>query len=147
MLITLKERVRQWSIKLAIEKQLKPIAVPVASVGGEEAAKEIDSHKSHSAYAATLLTFGSYHLQVHAPDADIDVLCVAPRHVTRSDWFDTKHPWCLLSLLTDDEDVSEMLTVPEAYTPVIKFKVNTTLSLLIITHTSRVITVRWMESL
>lgn len=64
--------------------------------------------------------------KVHAPDADIDILCIAPKHVTRADWFDMKWSWCLLSLLTNDPDVTEMLSVPEAYTPVIKFKVHIT---------------------
>lgn len=34
-------------------------------------------------------------IQVHAPDADMDLLCLAPRHATRLDFFDASSPWGL----------------------------------------------------
>ncbi len=60
--------------------------------------------------------------EVHAPDADMDLLLVAPKHVSRADLF-SDAPGSLLSLLRGDAAVAELLALPDAFTPVIKFKV------------------------
>jgi poly(A) polymerase len=47
--------------------------------------------------------------------ADIDTLCVAPRHVDRSDFFSS-----FQELLRNQPEVKELRAVEEAFVPVIK---------------------------
>ena len=70
-----------------------------------------------------LRTFGSVKLDVHTPDADIDLVLVAPRHCTRTAFFDR-----LAKRLENREDVGEgrVMPVRDAYTPVLKFRMTTT---------------------
>lgn len=49
--------------------------------------------------------------------ADIDTLCVAPKHVTREDFFEE-----MLDALKARSEIIELTAVPDAYVPVIKFK-------------------------
>ncbi|KAK2499453.1 hypothetical protein MC885_016894 [Smutsia gigantea] len=62
-----------------------------------------------------IFTFGSYRLGVHTKGADIDVLCVAPRHVDRSDFFTSFYDKLKLH-----EEVKDLRAVEEAIVPVIK---------------------------
>nr|XP_026692394.1 poly(A) polymerase beta isoform X2 [Ciona intestinalis] len=64
-----------------------------------------------------LYTFGSYRLGVCAKGADIDTLCVVPRHVNRSDFFSV---FC--TLLKERSEVSELRAIEDAFVPVIKLK-------------------------
>ena len=63
-----------------------------------------------------LKIFGSTRLGVHTPDADIDVLCIAPCWITRADFFTS-----FVNELRGRPDVFMVSAVPEAYTPVVKF--------------------------
>jgi poly(A) polymerase len=50
-----------------------------------------------------IFTFGSYRLGVHSAGADIDTLCVGPRHVTREDFFET-----LVPMMAKHPDVTQL---------------------------------------
>lgn len=66
-------------------------------------------------FGGKVFTFGSYRLGVHTKGADIDTLCVAPRHVERSDFFKS-----FVELMKSRMEVKELRAVEEAFVPVIK---------------------------
>ena len=59
--------VKQWICEVSIARNMPPNVAE--QVGGK------------------IYTFGSYRLGVHHKGADIDALCVVPRHINRSDYF------------------------------------------------------------
>ncbi|XP_020709602.2 poly(A) polymerase type 3 [Athalia rosae] len=62
-----------------------------------------------------IYTFGSYRLGVHHKGADIDALCVVPRHIHRSDYFTS-----FFESLKQQSEVTDLRAVEEAFVPVIK---------------------------
>ncbi|KAH9287704.1 hypothetical protein KI387_031821, partial [Taxus chinensis] len=79
--------------------------------------KGYDEHMVEEANAK-IFTFGSYRLSVHDPGADLDTLCVGPCYVSREeDFFVILH-----EMLAEMTEVTELQPVPDAYVPVMKFK-------------------------
>jgi predicted nucleotidyltransferase len=61
------------------------------------------SEQAAKAAGGKIFTFGSYRLGVHGPGSDIDTLCVVPKHVTYTDFFNTFEP-----MLKEMEGVTEV---------------------------------------
>ncbi|KAH9634943.1 hypothetical protein HF086_004343 [Spodoptera exigua] len=76
--------------------------------------KGLPAYVAHSA-GGHICPFGSYRLRVHPRFAKIDLLCVAPRHIQRSDFFTS-----LYELLKGHPQVTELRALQNAYVPVIK---------------------------
>ncbi|XP_050982377.1 poly(A) polymerase gamma isoform X2 [Labeo rohita] len=89
--------VKEWIAEISESKNLPPSAI--ANVGGK------------------IFTFGSYRLGVHTKGADIDALCVAPRHVERTDFFSS-----FFEKLKRHDEIKDLRAVEDAFVPVIKFK-------------------------
>ncbi|XP_053976730.1 poly(A) polymerase type 3 isoform X1 [Hylaeus volcanicus] len=87
--------VKQWIRDTSIARNMPPNVAEL--VGGK------------------IYTFGSYRLGVHHKGADIDALCVVPRHIYRSDYFSS-----FFELLKMQEEVTDLRAVEEAFVPVIK---------------------------
>eukprot|EP01104_Vermistella_antarctica_P017454 TRINITY_DN617_c4_g1_i2.p1 TRINITY_DN617_c4_g1~~TRINITY_DN617_c4_g1_i2.p1 ORF type:complete len:493 (+),score=96.36 TRINITY_DN617_c4_g1_i2:191-1669(+) len=65
-----------------------------------------------------VLTFGSFALGVHDPTSDIDVVVVVPQFIDYEDFF-----YVLPKKLREDNAVSEVTIIADAFVPVIKFKI------------------------
>ncbi|XP_055935796.1 poly(A) polymerase type 3-like [Argiope bruennichi] len=95
VLSKINQLVKQWIKEISIKKNMPPSVAE--TVGGK------------------IYTFGSYRLGVHTKGADIDTLCVAPRHIERTDFFSS-----FVELLRKQPEVQDLRAVEEAYVPVIK---------------------------
>ncbi|XP_050037407.1 poly(A) polymerase beta isoform X2 [Dermacentor andersoni] len=95
VLSKINQLVKKWIYEVSVKKNMPPSVAE--NVGGK------------------IYTFGSYRLGVHTKGADIDTLCVAPRHIERSDFFTS-----FVELLRQQEEVKDLRAVEEAFVPVIK---------------------------
>jgi len=98
-LLELQRLVLQWVYEVGIQQGLD-----------EETARTAGSK---------IFTFGSYRLGIVGPGSDIDALCVCPRHITRDSFFQV-----LVPKLQEHPDVTELSPIPDAYVPIIKFKLS-----------------------
>jgi poly(A) polymerase len=89
--------VKEWIKEVSVKKNMPPNVAE--QVGGK------------------IYTFGSYRLGVHQKGADIDALCVAPRHIDRADYFAS-----FFELLKAQPEVSDLRAVEDAFVPVIKMQ-------------------------
>jgi len=62
-------------------------------------------------------TFGSFRLGVNSQGGDIDTLCIAPRHVDRSDFFTS-----FADILKKQTEVKKLMVIEDAFVPVIKME-------------------------
>ena len=69
-----------------------------------------------NAAGGQLFTSGSYRLNISEKGMDIDTICVAPKHVTREDFFDS-----LKAILEDHDSVENLTSVESAQVPLITF--------------------------
>lgn len=67
-----------------------------------------------------VFTYGSYRLGVYGPGSDIDTLMIAPKHVTRDDFF--RHMPDLLKKSATPEELTELTPVPGISVPIIKLE-------------------------
>jgi poly(A) polymerase len=71
-----------------------------------------------------LYTFGSYRLGVHGPAADIDTLCIGPRHLSRSeDFFGsewTEYEGSFYLAMKNHPGTDRIVAVPDAVVPELK---------------------------
>lgn len=67
-----------------------------------------------------IFTYGSFLLGVYGPGSDIDTLVVAPKYVTREDYFE--HFPNLLVEMAPEGSITDMAVVTDAFVPIIKFE-------------------------
>ncbi|EMC92029.1 hypothetical protein BAUCODRAFT_78629 [Baudoinia panamericana UAMH 10762] len=66
-------------------------------------------------------TYGSFRLGVYGPNSDVDTLMVAPKHVTREEFFEYMPD--LLRKSAAPGEITELVPVPGIGTPIIKLKI------------------------
>ena len=88
---------RQWVRQLCVSKGVYRDLEAAAEAGG------------------AMFVSGSFKLGVNSPDSDIDVIAIAPMHVTREDFFDS-----LVTLLRAQPGIDRLLPIPETKVPIIE---------------------------
>ncbi|KAF8759811.1 polymerase [Rhizoctonia solani] len=115
----MKELRKQGNFESEEESKLRQEVLGIVHELVQEFVRKVSLKAGMSEQAAKMaggkiFTFGSYRLGVHGPGSDIDTLCVVPRHVTYTDFFETFEP-----MLKEMKGATEVAGVPEAYVPII----------------------------
>jgi len=108
---TEEEKIKRQEVLAKLNDLIKDFIYKVAISQGKQ-------EEEARSCGGKIFTFGSYRLGVHGPGGDIDVLCVAPRHVDRKEHFFE----ILFKSLQNNKEVSELGRVPDAKVPIIKMK-------------------------
>lgn len=69
---------------------------------------------------AKIFTYGSFRLGVYMPGSDIDTLVVAPKYVSREDYFNYFPE--MLQAMTPPGSITDLTPVEDAFVPIIKFE-------------------------
>ncbi|CAE6461488.1 unnamed protein product [Rhizoctonia solani] len=110
----MKELRKQGNFESEEESKLRQEVLGIVHELVQEFVRKVSLKAGMSEQAAKMaggkiFTFGSYRLGVHGPGSDIDTLCVVPRHVTYTDFFETFEP-----MLKEMKGATEVAGVPEA---------------------------------
>ncbi|KAF0484400.1 PolyA polymerase [Gigaspora margarita] len=99
--------------EVIIDKFDKLVKELIYNISREKRLSDINAKEA----GGKIFTFGSYKLGVYGTGADIDILCIAPRHITRDDFFYYMH-----HTLNNFAEVSELSSITDAYVPVINLR-------------------------
>lgn len=134
-LVKIEQLLNTWSKSLSGPSSSRPFQVSnsnnlASSSNQQQQQQQVQPNKwtrsnnNNSNNKVALISMGSYRLEVHGPESDLDCICVASPNCTRGDFFTS-----LVPLLTQDDRVSSVHPIASAYTPVIKFVWNKSLSI------------------
>lgn len=94
----------------------------IADAFVQRVAKEMfpDTAAMHKDARAKIFTYGSFRLGVFGPGSDIDTLVVAPKYVTRMEYF--KYFPDMLVAMAPSGAITGLTAVEDAFVPIIKFE-------------------------
>lgn len=85
----------------------------------EESKAQMMSPEECKKWPVKTVTIGSFRLGVVHPLTDIDTLCIIPKHITLPTFFKS-----FVEKLKGMPSVTECVPIPEAFTPIVKLKMN-----------------------
>jgi len=110
---SLEDLLNDWSSSLLLQNA----STSNKTASTNEQQPQAQQQQPAAAARVALISFGSYRLRVHKPDADMDLLALCPSHCLRQDFFAS----LVQRLKSDPQNVQNVHPISAAYTPVIKF--------------------------